>query len=443
MATALRILLVGWAAAGVLSVAVSAAPPAPAKPSEAPGNQGVTATPTSRDVGEEPVLKVPPGLDDVPLVRNQATINTLLNVRESQAGAGSQLVRLTATAKPTAPGGAAAIAYDKFLGPLTMKSLGQVLNTTTALNNGWPRGRSILLTYSEHPAPVELDAASLSGALVLDSMIRDWDIDPTFAAIGSMREKGEVEMVGAMTDRLYAAARFRVSRLVVPVKNQQQVADFLLSQGITAFVGTQIFTVSKLDDARPLAMTNLDDATKEMITLFGAVQRTLAASGAGAVGLLRGEFVQGTLKKVLEKAPNHLSAKVLYDWGTGQRTTMSLDGSIDYIDRGASDILHTMRASKQQDALGINKQNLADNMARIKFVVSGGRVDPQAQAYAVALYRLGETVQRIVGMSSRPPNKLNPAQQKDFDTARETAKAEWTKMAQARINAPAPGEEPK
>jgi hypothetical protein len=443
MATALRISLVGWAAAGVLSVAVSAAPPVPGKPNEAPGNQGVTATPTSREVGEDPVLKAPPGLPDVPLVRNQATINTLLNVREPKGGAGTQLVRLTATASPPAPSGVAAIAYDKFLGPLTMKSLGQVMNTTTALNHGWPRGRSVMLTYSEHPAPVELDVASLAGALALDSMIRDWDIEPTFAAVGSMHDKGEVAMVGAMTDRLYAAARFRVSRLVVPVKNEQQVADFLLSQGITAFVGTQIFTVTKLDDARPLAMTTLDDATKEIITLFGAVQRTLGAAGAGSVGLLRGEFVQGTLKKVLEKAPNHLSAKVLYDWGTGTRTTMSLDGSIDYIDRGAADILHSMRANKQQDALGINKQNLADNMARIKFVVSGGRLDLQAQPYAVALYRLGEAVQRIIGMSSRPPNKLNATQQKDFDTARETAKAEWTKMAQARINSPAPGEEPK
>jgi hypothetical protein len=443
MANALRISLVGWAAAGVLGVAVSAAPPVPGKPSEAPGNQGVTATPTSREVTEEPVLKVPPGLADVPLVRNQATINTLLNVREPKAGAATELVRLTAVANPPAPGGVASIFYDKFLGPLTMKSLGQVMNTTTALNHGWPKGRSIKLTYSEHPAPVELDVASLAGALAVDSMIRDWDIEPTFAAIGSMQEKGEVGMVGAMTDRLYAAARYRVTRLVVPVKNEQQVADFLLSQGITAFVGTQIFTVTKLDEARPLASTTLDDDTKEMITLFGAVQRTLAGTGAGSVGLLRGEFVQSTLKKVLEKAPNHLSAKVLYNWGTGQRTTMSLDGSIDYIDRGAADILHSMRASKQQDALGINKQNLSDNMARLKFVVQGGRLDPQAQPYAVALYRLGEAVQKIVGMSSRPPNKLSAAQQKDFDTARETAKAEWAKMAQARINSPAPGEEAK
>jgi hypothetical protein len=153
--------------------------------------------------------------------------------------------------------------------------------------------------------------------------------------------------------------------------------------------------------------------------------------------MLRNEFVQTTLKKVLEKAPNHLSAKVLYEWGTGQRTGMSLDGSIDYIDRGAADLIRAMRA-KQPEALATPRQALADNVARLKFVRE--RLDAQARPYAESLLKLGETLQRVAGNSSRPPGRLAQTAQKDFDAARQSAQDEWMKMAQARVNAPAPGD---
>jgi hypothetical protein len=403
-----------------------------------PAQQGLTAPTSSRDVSEDPVLKGPVSAAEAPLKRPTGYIGTLLNVRDPQGGAGySQYVRITATAAAGEGGVPDSLGYDRFLGPLTMKSLGSIMQATTTVSKGWPKGQKIVLTFSEHPAPVELDAATLAGTLLLDSMIRDWDIEPTFAAIGSMRPNGEIEPVEAMSDRLYAAGRARVGRLAVPVKNEKQVADFLLSQGIAAFVGTQILTVANFEEAKRFAGTTLDDDTKEMLTLFGAVQRTLAASGANGVALLRNERVQATLKQVLEKAPNHLSAKVLYDWGTGKRTAMSLDGSIDYIDRGAVDLIRAMRA-KQAEALSVQKQALADNIARLRYVHE--RLDPQAQGYAMALLKLGDVIQRAVGMSSRAPSRLSPSLQKDFDTARSAAQEEWTKMAQARVNGPAPGQ---
>jgi hypothetical protein len=406
----------------------------------APGNQGITAPPSSREVSDEPVLTGPLDQPAVELKRSKATCSAPVFTRDAKGGSGPcQLVRITATATQGATGVPAPLAYERFLGPLTMKSLGQVMQATSALHKGWPRGQKILLTFSEHPSPVELEAATVGGAFLLDSMLHDYDIDPGFAAVGSIKPDGSLEPVGTIADRIYAAGRGRVTRLVVPEKNSTQVADALLSQGVAAFVGTQIFTAKSLAEARPLAATTLDAETKEMVDLFGAVQRTLLGSGANAVSLLRQENVQGTLKKVLEKAPHHLTAKVLYDWGTGQRTTMSLDGSIDYIDRGAADLIRAMRA-QPRETLNVQKAAVADNIARLRYVRD--RLDTQARPYGEALLKLGEAIQKNIGSSSRPPSRLSASAQKELDAAREAASSEWTTMAKARINAPAPAPAP-
>jgi hypothetical protein len=427
----LRLSAIAVLAGSLFSSPAFAAPPAAAGP---------TATPSSREVGEDPVLKGPTDLPDLPLKRFRGTIGTLLTTRGGTGASGiSQFVRLSAVANKGTAGAPSDIGYDRFLGPLTMKSLGQVSQAVGTLHKGWPRGYKLQLVFSEHPAPVELGNATLAATLLLDSMARDWDIEPNLAVLGSIEPDGSLEAVGAIPDRLYAAARNRVARIVVPVKNEIQVADFLLGQGIAAFVGTQIFTAASFNDAGPLVVAQLAPETKEMMDLFGAVQRTLIGAGANSVSLLRNERVQATLQQVLTKAPHHLSAKVLYDWGTGKRATLSLNGSVDYIDRGAADLIHA-RSARPDEALKTPKQAVADNVARLRYVRE--RLDPVARPYAEALLKLGEVLQKAAGSSSRAPARLTGAMQKEFDAARDTATAEWTKMAQARINLPAPGTNP-
>ncbi len=424
----------GWAI-GVSALCVMGAGLAVGAP---PAEVGPTATPSSREVSELPVLKGPADVAEVPLKRFRGTIGTLLYVHPEGGAPGGQFVRLTVVGSKGTTGAPSELGYERFLGPLTMKSLGQVVQSVATLHTGWPRGYKLQLTFSEKPTPVELEAATLAGSLLLDSMIRDWDVEPNFAALGSIQPDGTLTKIGSIPDRLYAAARSRVGRIVVPAQNETQVADFLLSQGIAAFVGTQIFTAATFNDAGPLAVSQLSPETKEMIELFGAVQRTLMAAGANSVPLLRNERVQATLQQVLEKAPNHLSAKVLYDWGTGKRAVMSLDGSVDFIDRGAADLIRAMRA-QTGEALRTPKQAISDNVARLRFARE--RLDAGARPYAEALLKLGEVMQRAAGGSSRAPSRLSGAMAKDFDAAKQAANDEWAKMAQARVNAPTEAKE--
>jgi hypothetical protein len=306
-----------------------------------------------------------------------------------------------------------------------MRGLDSVVKAVKGLHGGWPGGHRITLTFSEKVTPVELEAATLPSALLLDSMIRNWDIDPSYAVIGMLLPDGNIEAVGSIAGRLDGAARARVARLAVPEKNQDQVADYLLSAGIASFVGTQVFTVKHYNDAGRLSLTHLDPKTTEAVTLYGTVQRTLAAIGAGrAVELLRDTRVQGTLQKVLDAAPSHLSARVLLDWGTGKRTQISLGGTMDAIDRFGTTLVRGFRADNKE-ALALPKDRVTQEVAQLRTLRE--RIDVQARPYLESLLAFGEALQK-----AQAPGGSSRAAQTVMDTAREQTREEWTKVVRLR-----------
>ena len=156
------------------------------------------------------------------------------------------------------------LSYDKFLGPMTMKSLDQVMRATLAMQHGWPQGQKLQITFSDKPSPSELNPATLAATLALDSMLRNYDIDPSYAAIGWIQEDGTIEAVGSIPERMLGASRAQIARVVVPEKNYEQLSDYLLSQGMGAFVSTQVFTAKDFNEAGVLAVKNLDPKVPEV-----------------------------------------------------------------------------------------------------------------------------------------------------------------------------------
>lgn len=381
------------------------------------------------NTGEEPPLvRAAAHVKPIQLKRPKSAIGSLLYVQTPE-GTFGQFTTISGTAQPLDASAPGELAYERFLGPLTMKGLDAVLQSVQALHGGWPRGQRVTISFSERVAPVELEAATLPSALLLDSMIRDWDIDPSYAVIGLLKPDGSIDGVGAIAGRLDGAARARISRLAVPEVNQDQVADYLLSAGITAFVGTQVFTVKHYNDAGRLSLMRLDAQTTEAVTLFGSVQRTLAAMGpARSVGLLRDARVQATLEKVLAAAPTHLSARVLLDWGTGKRTQISLGGSMDAIDRYAVTLLRGFR-SKTPEAIALPKDRVALEVAQLRRLRE--RVDVQARPYLEALQRFGEALQK-----AQSPGGSSRAAKAAVDAARTETDEEWMKILRLRQSAP-------
>ena len=235
-----------------------------------------------RPVSELPVMKGPSELPEVPLKRKRATICTVVHVHSEtgQVNPGF-FVRITASAMPGKPGVPAELGYDKFLGPLTMKSLDAVIKVASTLHKGWPRGENMQISFSNRPSPAELTAASLAEVLLIDSLLRDYDLEQNLGVIGILQQDGSVDPVEAIPERLSGAARAHAARVIVPEKNSRQVGDFLLSQGIPSFVGTQIFTAKSFNEAGVLST---EPARRQNKGSGDFVQHRAADAGRGGRG---------------------------------------------------------------------------------------------------------------------------------------------------------------
>jgi hypothetical protein len=377
---------------------------------------------------EAPLVKGPADQPAIPVQRAKGVAGTLIFVQGPTGSMGSQFTRVIVSALPGAAGTPADLSYDKFLGPMTMKSLDQVMRSTVAMHHGWPKGQKLQITFSDKPSPSELNPATLAAALALDSILRNYDIDPSYAAIGWIQEDGSIEAVGSIPERMLGAIRAQVARVVVPEKNYAQLSDYLLSQGMGAFVSTQVFTAKNFNEAGVLALKTLEPNVAEVVKLFNSLQKTLAFS-AGNVAILRTEGTQTLLKKVLEAAPNHASAQILLDWGTGKKATMSFDGSVDVIDRRAANIIRAFRA-KTQDALKTKPQDLATEMATIRFVYE--RLEPRARQYAAALSRYGDILQKNIGTGTSKAPRISATAETALNAAKTVAEEEWAKLAKIR-----------
>jgi hypothetical protein len=400
-----------WSAPGAFAQAPKPATPAPAGSEE-----------------DLPVIKGPPSQPAIPVQRLRGTAGTLVFVHGPTGAIGSQFTRVTVSALPATAGVPADLGYDKFLGPMTMKSLDQVMRATLAMHHGWPQGTKLQITFSDKPSPSELNPATLAAALALDSMLRNYDLDPNYAAIGWLQEDGTVEAVGSIAERMLGASRAQVARVVVPEKNFDQLSDYLLGQGMGAFVSTQVFTVKDFNEAGVLAVKNLDPKVAEVIKLFTSLQKTLAYN-QGNIGLLRTEATQNLLKSVLAAAPNHASAQILLDWGSGKKATMSFDGSVDVIDRRAATSIKAFRA-KTQDALKIKRDDLTQEIATIRFVFE--RLEPRSRPYAGALARYADALQKNLPATGKPPTKIPAAAEAALAKAKQDAEDEWMKLAKVR-----------
>lgn len=388
------------------------------KPAETPA--------TTEDDGS--VAKGPANQPEIPVKRPKGFASTLIFTTGDKGTLGSQLTAITVTALPGKPGVPGNLSYDKFLGPMTPKSLAQILSATVAMQHGWPKGQDLQITFSNRPSPSELYPSTLATALAIDSMLRNYDLDPSYAAVGMILEDGSVDAVGSIPERMLGASRAQIARVVVPEKNYEQLSDYLLGQGMGAFVSTQVFTVKDFNQAGMLAVKNLDPKVSEVIKLFQSLQKTLAFA-SGNTGLLKTEPTQNLLKKVLEAAPNHASAQILLDWGSGKKATMSFDGSVDVIDRRAGATIKAFRANTPE-ALKTKRDVLTQEIATIRFVFE--RLEPRSRPYAGALARYADALVKIIPTSGKPPAKIPAAAETALNTAKTQAEEEWMKLAKVR-----------
>ncbi len=365
-------------AIGLFSVVCHGAPPnavAPASDKKAPVVQRLKAAIST------------------PLFIQGVGMNTLANVT------------LTATAVPTKPDAPGVVTFVPPLGPQGKAVLDSVSKYLMSVHHGWPAGHRIDIAFSVPIAPDDTAAAGLATATLLDSMFGGWEPDPKCAVVGHLEADGKIVSVSSALSRLLTVMRAGATRILMPEKNVSDAAiDCMVSEGANGFGRVQMLAVKDFEEIPQMAAVKPDPLVAESLAAFTTAQTALAAAGADAVALLKKTDTQESLRTVLEKWPNHVSARLLLGFSIGRNKTLSIAGSAQVIDRSAATLLGSVSSGHAQDVSKVLPKDLAADVAALRLIAE--KVDPKARPLLDHLVAYGDAART---WHAHPPRNVNDA----------------------------------
>ncbi|MDR1146446.1 MAG: hypothetical protein LBK71_09970 [Verrucomicrobiales bacterium] len=156
------------------------------------------------------------------------------------------------------------------------------------------------ISYNDKSTPKDGPSAGAATAILLFSLVEDFDIDQTGVITGDITVDGKLQPIGGVFAKITGAIAARAKFMVLPKDNERDVQEYFVLHPRTAAQQIQLFTAADIEEAL-----------------------TLMKNGAAADRL---------------KSPLNISAKILRGEVTVPKT-MSLSNSLDEIFSAAAPLL--------------------------------------------------------------------------------------------------------
>ncbi|MCP5537167.1 MAG: hypothetical protein H7A51_13180 [Akkermansiaceae bacterium] len=248
--------------------------------------------------------------------------------------AGSALpIRLTALEEEGQEG--ILFKFDQKVGPMMAGSIEEVIKFFRVRydKDKRPSGVVVDITLGDKGL-VDGPSAGTAFALAVDSLFTGDEIDPAYAVTGTITSDGDSGVIGGVAGKIRGAINKDCKIVGIPHGNAKGVYDSYLLDGPAPLLKINVFTQKNFDDAYKLSRV---EKSSEIVTAMETYQIVADLVQESGLSVLKDAKVQEQLKKVLENAPNHLSAKVLLEVAQGKVTnTLSLRGTLDEIDQEMS-----------------------------------------------------------------------------------------------------------
>jgi len=204
--------------------------------------------------------------------------------------------------------------------------------------NKIPEGYKIELGFQNKYQMKDGPSAATVFTLVLDSLFSGEELDDSFAATGDMTADGMVQKIGGVAAKIRGATKRGCKIVGIPAGNATGVADVLVMDGPEQLLDIQIFTMTDFDEAVAISRKKKSEDVQATLDAFASVvEKVKAGTGFSA---LKDPAVQVKLQNILKRMPNHLSAKLLLDYGKGDAPKrLSVGGSFQEIDILSSGML--------------------------------------------------------------------------------------------------------
>ena len=358
--------------------------PAPAEPKADP-----PAQPGARGSAASPVA---PAMKTATVKRSKARVTGLLLRELTSSNFAANASGLSAVAIPEErPPDKPLLSFNQPVGPLMAKALDEVRKLIAIRHGTWPAGQAVDLGFDEKYSPKDGPSAAVACALLLDSMIADYDIDPALAVTGDVNADGTVQAVGGVGDKVRAAVQRKCTIVAIPQACETQVIDALVLNGPTLALQTQILTMKTFDQAVSYGRVKREPGVAEAMARFAALQTQLSSAGAPGPRLATGP-VRAELQSILQVLPEHLSAKLLLMIAERRLPgRLSTRGSLDVIDQRAGFIIEAVKKPASTDTLATDQ--LANALTRLREVRP--LFDARILPYADALANFGQMVREI------------------------------------------------
>jgi|688.fasta_scaffold25502_5 hypothetical protein len=347
-----------------------------------------------------------PGGEAKSFARSQSRINGLV-VRQlpggKMAGAASA-VNATALREDGQKG--LLFTFNQDVGPMMGGSLEEVIKFLRVRYDATPEkvpdGFRIELGFQDKYVPKDGPSAATLFTLVLDSLFSGEELDTDFACTGDITADGQVQKIGGTAGKIRGATKRGCKIVGIPVSNGKEVADVLLLDGPQQLLDIQIFTMADFDEAHAISRKEKSPEVQETLDAFDDIAKVVKE---GSLDLLKNPEVLKRLSGVVDKMSNHLSAKLLMEYGTGKNTqVLSLGGSFNELDVASSGIFRLMgplfRRSffgededEEEEAFEITdeqRDEAKESVAEIKKLVKN--IDPKLKKYSEAVLEVCEAV---------------------------------------------------
>lgn len=263
------------------------------------------------------------------------------------AGAASEII---ATALRDEGSGKLKFKLNQKVGTMMANSLESIisfLRVTYEDTDLIPSDYSIEIVFEDKDTLTDGPSAGTAMTLLLESLFTGEGIDPKFACTGGITPNGKVTKIGGVAAKIRGATRRDCTIVGVPEGNSKGVADNLVLHGIDQLLKIQIFGMKDIKEARAISRANKSPEIQEGLDFFDAVAAIIEEKGEK---MLKNAAVQQKLEEVLEKMPNHLSARFLLDYARDKAPSrLSVGGSFHEIDSNASGVFSSAQMMTWRD----------------------------------------------------------------------------------------------
>ncbi|MBK1826684.1 S16 family serine protease [Haloferula rosea] len=203
-----------------------------------------------------------------------------------------------------------------------------------------PSGYKIELGFQDKYVLKDGPSAATVFTLLLDSLFSGEKLDEQFACTGDMTADGMVQKIGGAAAKIRGATKRGCKIVGIPIDNGKEIGDVLLLDGIEQLLDIQIFTLKTFDQAYAISRAEKSAEVTETLELFKAVADVVRDQGEE---VLANAEVQKRLETVIERMPNHLSAKLLLQKGKDEHSkVLTVGGTLNQIEIATSATLRTV-----------------------------------------------------------------------------------------------------